>query len=75
MGGWLKAFGVADQLGAAAPSLGAITRDVPAAAIARGMSETDFSRLYALFGEIVADLASPAGQAADRRGGSPEPQV
>jgi 3-hydroxyisobutyrate dehydrogenase len=55
------AVGLADQLGAPVP-LGAITRDFLAAAIARGMSETDFSRLYERFGEIVADLEKGAGK-------------
>lgn len=49
------AVGLADRLGTAVP-LGAVTRDLLAAAIDRGMSETDFSRLYERFGELVAEV-------------------
>ena len=49
------AVGLAGQMDAPVP-LATLTRDFLDAAIAHGMSETDFSHLYERFDEIVADL-------------------
>jgi 3-hydroxyisobutyrate dehydrogenase len=49
----------AEALGTGA-ALGTVTRDFLDVAIEHGMSETDYSRLYERFDEIMADL--PAAQ-------------
>ncbi len=49
------AVGLAGALDAKVP-LGTVTRDFLDAAIAHGMTDTDFSRLYERFDEIVADV-------------------
>jgi 3-hydroxyisobutyrate dehydrogenase len=50
------AVGLADALDARVP-LGTVTRNILDAAIARGMTDTDFTRLYERFDEIVATAA------------------
>jgi hypothetical protein len=49
------AVGLAGTLDAKVP-LGTVTRDFLDAAIAQGMTDTDYSRLYERFDEIVADV-------------------
>jgi 3-hydroxyisobutyrate dehydrogenase len=49
------AVGLAGALGAKVP-LGTLTRDFLDAAIGRGMTDTDFSRLYERFDEVIAAL-------------------
>lgn len=49
------AVGLAGALGAKAP-LGTVTRNFLDVAIAHGMTDTDYSRLYERFDEIVAEL-------------------
>jgi 3-hydroxyisobutyrate dehydrogenase len=49
------AVGLAGALDAQVP-LGKVTRDFLDAAIAQGMTDTDYSRLYERFDEIVADV-------------------
>lgn len=49
------AVGLAGALDAKVP-LGTVTRDFLDAAIAHGMTETDYSRLYERFDEIVVDI-------------------
>lgn len=49
------AVGLADALGRKAP-LGAVTRNFLDVAMAHGMTDTDYSRLYERFDEIVAEV-------------------
>lgn len=51
------AVGLAGALDSRVP-LGTVTRDILDAAIAQGMTDTDFSRLYERFDEIVAAVGS-----------------
>jgi 3-hydroxyisobutyrate dehydrogenase len=51
------AIGLADSLGAQVP-LGTITRDFLDTAMEHGMTDTDYSRLYERFDEIVADIGT-----------------
>ena len=51
------AVGLAGALDSKVP-LGAVTRDILDAAIAQGMTDTDFSRLYERFDEIVATVGN-----------------
>jgi len=52
------AVDMAGALDAQVP-LGTVTRDFLDAAIAHGMTETDYSRLYERFDEIVTDIGKP----------------
>jgi len=54
------AVGLAGALGTKVP-LGTLTRDFLDVAIAHGMTETDFSRLYERFDEIMADSGKKHG--------------
>ncbi len=53
--GAIKAVDFAGALDAKVP-LGTVTRDFLDVAIAHGMTETDYSRLYERFGGIVAEV-------------------
>ena len=50
------AVGLAGKLDTKVP-LGTVTRDFLDVAIAQGMTDTDYSRLYERFDEIVAEVS------------------
>lgn len=54
------AVGLAEALGAQVP-LGTLTRDFLDAGIERGMADTDYSRLYERFDELVAEVRAARG--------------